>query len=90
MAEERKKRLEEIRKRKLELAKLVEESKSQNPPNPAIPEKSIDSSSHLETSVSETSSNPISTNPSFKAPRKSTSIENEIIYNIQKNVIILH
>jgi len=84
MADERKKRLEEIRKRKEMLAKMMADTKAQSTPNPAIPVKIADSSTHVETSSSESSSISMSTNPSFKAPRKSTSIKNEIIYNIQK------
>ena len=87
MADERKKRLEELRNRKKKLKQMVESNQSEAP-SPAIPQPSIDSSSHVETAASDsgTSSNPISTNPSFRI-NKRTSVKNEIIYNIQKKKI---
>ena len=84
MSDERKKRLEEIRKRKKELQKMVQNNQAE-PSSPAIPEPSIDSSSRIETSASDSaaSSKTISLNPSFRAPKR-TSIKNEIIFNIQR------
>ena len=85
MSDERKKKLEEIRKKKLELEKLLKAQNNQV--NPAIPQSSIsNSSSRLETSSSETTSappsKPISTNPSFR-PIKRISIQNEKILSIK-------
>ena len=85
MSDERKKKLEEIRKKKNALEKLLKAQNTQV--NPAIPEPSISSSaSRLETSSSETTSappsKPISTNPSFR-PIKRISIQNEKILSIK-------
>ena len=88
MADERKKRLEEIRNRKRQLQKMMEQNNQSEVPSPAIPVPSTDSSSRVETSASDSnpSSKPISLNPSFRI-QKRNSIKNEIIYNIQKKKI---
>ena len=88
MADERKKRLEEIRNRKRQLQKMMEQNNQSEAPSPAIPVPSTDSSSRVETSASDSnpSSKPISLNPSFRI-QKRNSIKNEIIYNIQKKKI---
>jgi len=88
MADERKKRLEEIRNRKRQLQKMMEQNNQSEVPSPAIPVPSTDSSSRVETSASDSnpSSEPISLNPSFRI-QKRNSIKNEIIYNIQKKKI---
>ena len=85
MSDERKKRLEEIRRKKRELQKMVGGNAPAEAPSPAIPEPSIDSSSRIETSASDsaTSSKAVSLNPSFRAPKR-TSLKNQIIYDIQK------
>ena len=90
MSDERKKKLEAIRKRKNEFQKLLNEQTSQTTQsNPAIPESSQNNpSSRLDTSASESSSappsKPISTNPSFRPlPIKRISIQNEKIYSIK-------
>ena len=90
MSDERRKKLEAIRKRKNEFQKLLDAQISQKAQtNPAIPEpSSINSSSRLETSSSETSSappsKPISTNPSFRPlPIKRISMQNEKIFSIK-------
>ena len=90
MSDERKKKLEAIKKRKNEFQKLLNEQTSQTTQsNPAIPESSQNNpSSRLDTSASESSSappsKPISTNPSFRPlPIKRISIQNEKIYSIK-------
>ena len=90
MSDERKKKLEAIRKRKNEFQKLLNAQTSQTTQsNPAIPESSQNNpSSRLDTSASESSSappsKPISTNPSFRPlPIKRISIQNEKIYSIK-------
>ena len=87
MADERKKRLEEIRNRKRMLQKLVEANPAESP-SPVIPEPAKDTSSHMETSASDSNSTSktISTNPSFHAPKR-TSVKNEIIFKIQRKKI---
>ena len=91
MSDDRKKKLEELRKRKAALKKLVGESAATTEsPSPAIPNPTIDSSSRMETSTSDstTSSRPISLNPSFNsAANKRNSIKNQIIYDIQMKKI---
>ena len=84
MSDERKKRLEEIRNRKKQLQKMMEQNTQSEASSPAIPQPSADSASRIETSASDstTSSRTISTNPSFRA-QKRNSLKNEIIYNIQ-------
>jgi len=86
MADERKKKLEEIRQRKLKYKKLLETQLAQV--DPAIPEPkniSLDSS-HIETSSSASTSappsKPISTNPSFKGNKRLSKMSNTIL-NIQ-------
>ena len=88
MSDERKKRLEEIRNRKKQLQKMMEQNTQSEASSPAIPQPSSDSTSRIETSASDsaTSSRTISTNPSFRA-QKRNSLKNEIIYNIQKKKI---
>ena len=91
MSDDRKKKLEELRKRKAALKKLVGESAATTEsPSPAIPNPTIDSSSRMETSTSDstTSSRPISLNPSFtSSANKRNSIKNQIIYDIQMKKI---
>lgn len=84
MADERKKRIEEIRARKNQFKKMLEAIPGDSS-NPAIPEKPIDTSSHTETSNSNSASTSttISTNPSFRQ-KKRTTIKNDIILGIQK------
>ena len=89
MADERKKRLEEIRNRKKQLQKMMEQNSQTEAKSPAIPQQPpADSASRIETSASDStsSSRAISTNPSFRA-QKRNSVKNEIIYNIQKKKI---
>ena len=83
MADERKKRLEEIRNRKKQLQKMMEQNSQSEATSPAIPQQPpADSASRIETSASDStsSSRAISTNPSFRA-QKRNSVKNEIIYN---------
>ena len=85
MADERKRRIEEIRARKNQFKKMLEAIPGDSS-NPAIPEKPIEtSSSHTETSNSNSASTSttISTNPSFRQ-KKRTTIKNDIILGIQK------
>ena len=87
MADERKKKLEEIRKKKLMFQNMLKSNPSDTS-SPAIPPPVTDTSSNLDTSASESrsTSKPISTNPSFRAMKRN-SAKNEIIYNIQKKKI---
>ena len=85
MADERKKKLEEIRRKKAQLLKEMNKEKESVTPTPTVPDPASETSSHVETSTTDSNppSKPISTNPSFRS-NKRTSIKNEIISNIQR------
>ena len=84
MSDERKKKLEEIRRKKAQLLKEMAEKESAVPP-PTKPDPATDSSSRTETTASESNppSKPISTNPSFRAIKRK-SLKDDIISSIQR------
>ena len=76
MADERKKRLEELRRKKAELKKMVKNTESSNPPpTQSDPAKELSSSIRSDTSssISESSTPSISTKASFKTHTKRNS-----------------
>ena len=89
MSDDRKKKIEALRKKKSELQKILDSQKSQQTQsNPAIPETpNNNSSSRLETSASETSSappsKPISKIPSFRPTIQKLSMHQEKIFSIK-------
>ena len=88
MADERKKKLEALRKKKAELIKLVQNSESANPPPATQSDPARDTSSvrtETSSSISETSTPSISTNASFRTHTK----RNSFLDNPQKNARLL-
>ena len=88
MADERKKKLEALRKKKAELIKLVQNSESANPPPATQSDPARDTSSvrtESSSSISESSTPSISTNASFRTHTK----RNSFLDNPQKNARLL-